>query len=379
MAHKTGLIAAIYDASLEPSGWEDILRRIAEATKSTGAVLLEHEIDPATRQIGGAGVSSLWNIDPAYADAFVKTYSKINPLNQAALAIAPGEVLAATLITQTREFRATRFYNEFLRPQNCADCVGIGLSRTSIVSQLLSFHRPPGAVAMEPARYRLLESLAPHLARAVQIQNRLWRAGAISGALGAAFAAVGFAIFILGADCQVLFANAKAEALVRCEGGLRYEQRRLLAETAALTARLHGLAQSAARGAAGGSLALPCKGEGAPILAHIIPLAAHRAGVFGLSQPAAALIVADQSAGTAAHLRSFSAKFGLTAGEARVLAEIIIGKGLAAAAAQLRITHATARSHTDSIFQKTGTSRQAELIRCFFECTLSRGYDPATL
>jgi hypothetical protein len=215
MAHKTGLIAAIYDASLEPSGWEDILRRIAEATKSTGAVLLEHEIDPASRQIGGAGVSSLWNIDPAYADAFVKTYSKINPLNQAALAIAPGEVLAATFITQTREFRATRFYNEFLRPQNCADCVGIGLSRTSIVSQLLSFHRPPGAVAMEPARYRLLESLAPHLARAVQIQNRLWRAGAISGALGAAFAAVGFAIFILGADCQVLFANAKAEALVR--------------------------------------------------------------------------------------------------------------------------------------------------------------------
>jgi hypothetical protein len=39
-------------------------------------------------------------------------------------------------------------------------------------------------------------------------------------------------------------------------------------------------------------------------------------------------------------------------------------------AAKLKITEATARSHTNRILAKTGTTRQTELIRRFFEATL---------
>ena len=67
----------------------------------------------------------------------------------------------------------------------------------------------------------------------------------------------------------------------------------------------------------------------------------------------------------------FAARFGLTAAETRVLGEIIGGNGLRAAAARLNISEATARTHARRIFDKTGTKRQTELIRRFFEITFA--------
>ena len=52
------------------------------------------------------------------------------------------------------------------------------------------------------------------------------------------------------------------------------------------------------------------------------------------------------------------------------LGEIIGGNGLLAAAAKLKITEPTARSHANRILAKTGTTRQTELIRRFFETAL---------
>ncbi len=63
----------------------------------------------------------------------------------------------------------------------------------------------------------------------------------------------------------------------------------------------------------------------------------------------------------------FSVQFGLTPAETRVLVELVRGKGRLAAAARLNITETTVRTHASRILAKTGTSRQTELIRRFFE------------
>ena len=51
-----------------------------------------------------------------------------------------------------------------------------------------------------------------------------------------------------------------------------------------------------------------------------------------------------------------------TDGEIRVLGALVSGGALTAVARQLRIGHETVRSHLKSIFAKTGTHRQGELI-----------------
>ena len=229
---------------------------------------------------------------------------------------------------------------------------------------------------MEPAEWHLLETLAPHLQRAAAIHDLLARTRATANSLGAAVAAAGFAVFLLTEDCRVVFANAKAEDLVRRQMGLRYERGQLAAASPALTARLHALARAGswpgrAEGDIGGTLELS-RGENCPpLLAHVIPLAANRAAaIFDIDRPAAAVFVVDPAAGLGAQIQRFAARFGLTIAETRVLAEIIGGNGLLAAAARLKITEATARTHAKRILAKTGTTRQTELIRRFFETAL---------
>jgi DNA-binding CsgD family transcriptional regulator len=163
---------------------------------------------------------------------------------------------------------------------------------------------------------------------------------------------------------------------VRRQTGLRYERGQLAAATPALTHRLHALARGGsclgrAEGDIGGTLELS-RGENCPpLVAHVIPLAANRAAaVFDIDRPAAAVFVVDPAAGLGAQIQHFAARFGLTLAETRVLGEIIGGNGLLAAAAKLKITEGTARSHTNRILAKTGTTRQTELIRRFFETAL---------
>jgi DNA-binding CsgD family transcriptional regulator len=158
---------------------------------------------------------------------------------------------------------------------------------------------------------------------------------------------------------------------------LRYERGRLAATSPALTARLHSLARQGVRpdradGDIGGTLELP-RGENRPaLLAHVFPLAANRTvSIFDIERPAAAVFVVDPSADFGAQIRRFGARFGLTPAETRVLGEIIGGNGLPAAAARLKISGATARTHAYRVLEKTGTNRQTELIRRFFETALS--------
>jgi DNA-binding CsgD family transcriptional regulator len=54
--------------------------------------------------------------------------------------------------------------------------------------------------------------------------------------------------------------------------------------------------------------------------------------------------------------------FGLTPAEARLALHLVAGETLRSADAKLGITYETARTHLKSIFSKTGTCRQAELV-----------------
>jgi len=54
--------------------------------------------------------------------------------------------------------------------------------------------------------------------------------------------------------------------------------------------------------------------------------------------------------------------FGLTPAEARLALHLAAGETLRSAEAKLSIRYETARTHLKSIFQKTGTCRQAELV-----------------
>jgi DNA-binding CsgD family transcriptional regulator len=358
----------IYDAIIDPSGWDEVVKRIVEATKSvSGGISIRAD---------AAHLTALCNVDPFYTDAYVHTYYKRNPYSAEEATIAPGEIRTGTHISRLDILKASVFYNEYMRPQGWADAVVVGLMRAPNAVGYLGLHRSPHAVWVEPKEWNLLETLAPHLKRAAEVHQLLSWARATTESLGAAVADAGFAVFLLSADCRVVFANAKAEDLVRRGIGLRYEHGRVAAASPALTARLHALARDGAQpnradGDIGGTLELPRGGNCPPLVAHVFPLAANRTvSIFDIDRPSVAVFVVDPSADFGAQIRRFAARFGLTPAETRVLEEIIGGNGLPAAAARLKISGTTARTHAYRILEKTGTNRQTELIRRFFETAL---------
>jgi hypothetical protein len=143
MAGDLDLIAAIYDAALDPSRWDEVVRRIVEATKSVSGGLFMQE--------GNAGqLSALHNVDPFYDKAYVEFWHKHNPLLAVAAATTPGELRSSAYITQTDPFKASAYCNEFMRPQGWADSVGICLLRGPNFSGHLVVHRSPDAVWVEP-------------------------------------------------------------------------------------------------------------------------------------------------------------------------------------------------------------------------------------
>jgi DNA-binding CsgD family transcriptional regulator len=187
-----------------------------------------------------------------------------------------------------------------------------------------------------------------------------------------AIEAIGFGIMLLAEDGFIIFANSMARDLMRRGDGLRSSAGWLAATSAETTARLRALLKAGgreARGVAtvGATLVIERREGRQPLLAHVMQLA--RDGGKDV-QAAAAIFIIDPEAYALPSFEAFVASYGLTRAETRVLQQIISGKGLVAAAENLQIGQATARTHMQRIFDKTGTKRQTELLCRFFKATL---------
>lgn len=153
---------------------------------------------------------------------------------------------------------------------------------------------------------------------------------------------------------QVL--NRAAHALVR-RGLLRLRNGYLSTGTPEHAAAFGRLVARCATGT-GGSLRLA--GEGGTLLIAACPIPGN--GVL--------LRVIDPAAAPLPDPGVLQDLFGFTPAEAALATDILAGHDLAASAARRRITLHTARAHLRRLFEKTGTNRQAELMRLLLLCPL---------
>jgi DNA-binding CsgD family transcriptional regulator len=184
---------------------------------------------------------------------------------------------------------------------------------------------------------------------------------AIAAALLEACDWLDYGLLLVDATARIHYANAKAREQLK-PPRLFIEHDRLRAaspEQGFVVSNLIARAARADRRQAKGA-ALCHVGD---LLLQAMPLstappAAHRAG-GGL---VAVYIVDPRNMGDpdAGQLR---VQFGLTTAEATLACEIVKGDGLPESAKRIGISNTTARTHLHRILSKTGTNRQAELVR----------------
>ena len=84
---------------------------------------------------------------------------------------------------------------------------------------------------------------------------------------------------------------------------------------------------------------------------------------IGFGSPVAIVTVSDPDLDRRRREAKLRRRFGLTNAETAFAVEILKGDGRRAAAKRCGITDGTAKTHLAHIFEKTGTNRQAELVR----------------
>lgn len=98
-------------------------------------------------------------------------------------------------------------------------------------------------------------------------------------------------------------------------------------------------------------------GEGRAVTAAISPSRAKDGSIVG-----AVITLVDSTKAPTPNAHALSDIFGLTPAEAKLSSALATGQSLECASAGLQITVSSARTYLKAIFQKTGASRQAELV-----------------
>ncbi len=342
------LVQMIYMAALDTTLWPDVLTLAADRLGGTSAWL--SELDNVT----GEGNGIIARIDPAMPVLYQNHYAALNPFPSAGLArdgsaARPGPVvlLASDLIDDAALTRS-EYYNGFMRPQDVHAVLIIRLASAGRISVAININRPRSWGPFARGHLREADTLAPHLARAVQLGKRM---GTMRG-LPANKPAI-----IVDASCRARHVNAKAEQVLTVQHGVvRLSGGELSLAALQDNARLRPLVTRAAGGAMGGVIV------SSGLILSVNPLPGALSPIF--TPDGLALIVFDSlhtdSAGAQA---LFSRVLGLTPAESRVAYAFLVGAKPRDIAQAFGVSPNTVRVQFAHIFAKASVTRQADLAR----------------
>ena len=359
------LIQRVYAAPGSDEGWQDLMRDLYTSCHGSGASLISHDFSAHN-----ASVSATAGFAPEDIRLYEAHWAALDPwaCSPAVRRIPSGAVAVGEQLVTHAEMKRTPFYNDFGRHYDVVRCITgtieIDERRVSVLSVNRSENRGPFG-SDETA---LLNELMPHLQRALQIHRRLANSQALADGSTTALDLLAHGILLLDAAGRVMFANRTAADLLRTADGLTVHHGELFGARVTDTNTLRTLIADAIGTSGGekigaGGLVLIGRPAGRPPLRVLVTPVARRHVLLGSAGAAACVFITDPEHApvpAAVHLQRV---FGLSAAETRVATALLDGESVDGLADRLCISRNTARTHLQRLFGKTGTSRQADLIR----------------
>ncbi len=358
------LIADIYDAALDPSLWESVLEKVCGFLPGGAAML---GIDDTTKKSVRLVVE--WGNDPHFLQLHDSYYTRLNPMTVPTLLYAkPGSVLGSSDLVPYEELTATRFFREWIAPQGMVDALAIIIEKapTSYAAVIVHRYRKHGRV--DDAMKRRASLLAPHFQRAIAIGKLIDLHKVEAATMADALDGLSAGIFLIDSGIRVVQANRRGRTMLKERIHLGETDGRLCALDPAADRMLRNTVASAGGGdrAVGTrGFAIPLKkSNGEQYVAHVLPLTSGSRRLAGVSYSAvAAVFVQKADLDLPSPVETIARIYKLTAAEMRVLmATVQIGR-IREIAAVLGLSVPTVKTHLRRLFEKTGTKRQADLIK----------------
>lgn len=357
------VIGAIYDCALEPERWPDALKQVCDLCDVPFAFVLAHDV-----QRNQPGRVFHHGGRPEWLMQYCGHYSRVNPLFAASWLRPLGEVYTTEHLFAHDEWFESRFYNEFMKKCGIVDFIGLMGLRSGGRAVWFTAAKVGGGSRFSDAEAEPFRLFSPHVCRTIKISHALDLRTLRSESLEAALDALSTGVFLLDGGKNVVHANRLGESQARAGAALRVVQNRLLPTDSSASfsfacALSDEIDNENSETSNVHSIAMPSD-EGKGLIATVLPVADGQRSNL-LSPWSARWAVFTQEPGIIPQIpgEAFARLYGLTGGELRTILAIAPGLGVKEAADLLGLTEGTVRTHLHHVFEKTGTKRQAELIK----------------
>jgi DNA-binding CsgD family transcriptional regulator len=323
----------------------------------------------ADKRIGSVMASA--RLDPADMHKYNEHYAGIDCWGtHGRNLIAPGAVFLGQQLCPDGVLERSEFYADFLRPMSTfhefCGIISVDAAAASVIASLRPKERGP----FDDSDTLLLKTLMPHLQRALALQRRIAALETSSASAMDVLDTLPYGIVLISADVKVLLVNRFAKAIIDQNDGLTVIRQDLCTRRTEDTQRLRKLihesvATSLGRGLrAGGTMNIPRPSQRCSF--HVLVTPVHLRPILpSAQQPAAAAFISDPECQFETPVQTLGHLFELSHAEARLAAVLIKGYSLREASEELSVSLSTVRTHLQKLFEKTGTKRQATLIRAF--------------
>jgi len=344
----------IYECSFVPESWPRVLGQLAALAEArAGFLFISNDNIHHWTGSTDAGVEAL---EPLVKSGWMARCERFKRVR----AIRHSGFVTETDLYAAEEFRNDPFYRDILYPRGLGWATGTSIELPTGDIFTISLERDYVRGPVEPHHIQILDELRPHIARSALMSARLQleRARAASATL----AALGLAALVMDQTGKVLATNKLIETL---DGYIRWRahDRVALCDRSA-DELLRGAIAAIARGGDErvSALSFPLRNTVAEeaMVMHVIPIRLAARDVF--VRCAAALVLTPVTLPQAPPVELVRSLFDLTAAEARVARGLASGKTVEDIAADSGLSPNTIRTHVRGVLEKTGRSRQSEVV-----------------
>jgi DNA-binding CsgD family transcriptional regulator len=358
------LVGELYDAALDPALWSVVLKGVRDFVGGASAGIVAKD---ATANRGFVCFDD-GSIAPDYTASYFDRYVALDPCTTGHFFSSPEAPVSTADLIPYDEFQETRFYREWARPQGFIDYMGAAIDKSATTAVVFNVMRHEGDGMFDEASRRRMRLIAPHVRRAVVIGNAIDLKTAEAASLAEVFDGLSTGVFLTDARGRIVHSNTAGRALLADGDGLYASSGRLVARHPGARETLGAALAAAEKGDAAigaGGIGVPiAAGEGGPYAAHVLPLTSGSRREAASSYGAvAALFIHKATINLRSEPECIARHYRLTPTELRVLLAIVEVGGVPEVAEALGVADSTVKTHLGNLYGKTGTSRQADLVK----------------
>lgn len=356
--HYDAIVALLYEAAIQPERWKPALLAMSKAVGCNTGQMTLWDKSSMLPLFSSVSRDELRELNGQYT----RHFAAIDPHTAKVREASSGHWLNYAKLFDEHFVRNNAVYQDFLLPNGLRWSLGSRFDLSQQTEAVFSALRGPRQQAFGDAEIHFLGRLNPHLQRATQIQSRLLESEAKAAMGTSALNRLTYPLLIADQRAHTLFLNRAAESLVRKGTALRLVGGMLKLPNPDAQCALETLLNGAiVRGHGGGMTIRDNSGRTWNLV--IAPLAPDLGADNPQERPLAMVLVGDRQKPQHLDGSLLTALFHLTAAEGRAALALLDGLTPEEYAQVSRLSIATVRSQLREVFAKTGTRRQADLVK----------------